>query len=663
MLDGNLFACNFNSDLLPQNDPNANTYACGSDPTNLQIYVWISVSGFLLVVILAVWWTVIIKKNVKLRWRVFNFFAQLFIQFLLFYNEFQSYCFLLYQKRLELEKENGSNTKIENIELVQLWIFNYRARKTCLYFTLCIFGFLLPAYSSLSVYYSNYENKYAWILSPLYSSGETNGIILSILLCAFTASSIVFILYVWIFPFQDTHKLLADPERNSTSKEKLQITKVMNYFLLFLLNAGVILLSNIFYVFVLTNYNTLTIFFVQIFISFLQLGWNEVVIWKIVKRGPLWFTKVQSRTLKVIGRCTMRPIQKEETEENHNLIKTRHALTNFDVSFLSFNLSLNGLLYPAIVLIILSTDCFHNAFFQAPAVSYSYVYILSSGGGSSGISTGPVSSYSSYSPPFIYYYQCSSVIYSYYVPVFLQMLLTDGIIIPLYKLIISFYLDNHEKRKKEKESSRQFSSTQGGKGIELLSKTDPEKADGDSVSPENSSSTESKATSRITFFSRKVHEAARKFFLLDGKITRDTSVLFDKDHYVVRFNFYLLILIAYGTVFPPLALIVSVGIILRTFYEEIVIGKLLYKARNGGDGSNEDYSWIKTKLNENCKDMISPMKYSLIMTIPISVIMYSFLIFDTFGEGTPITLALTPAFLFFALSVGLIAYLNYNQHL
>jgi hypothetical protein len=41
MLEGNLFACDFNSNLLPENDPRAKQYSCGSDIVNASLYFWI----------------------------------------------------------------------------------------------------------------------------------------------------------------------------------------------------------------------------------------------------------------------------------------------------------------------------------------------------------------------------------------------------------------------------------------------------------------------------------------------------------------------------------------------------------------------------------------------------------------------------------------------
>jgi hypothetical protein len=639
ILDGNLFGCNFNSDLLPQNDPNVNNYSCGSDSANLQIYYWIFCFCLLFISLLFIWYSVV--RKVDYRWAFINFSVEAFTRSFIYYNEFHSYCLLLYQRQQENQKEN---VILRDESLVHLWIFNYRARRTSFSATLYIFILLLPVYGVLSVYYSNYSNRYAWVLSPFYSSGQTMATIVAITFFSFVLFVVLLILFVWIFPFQNNYRLkLKTDQQVIQKKEKFQWIHFWNYSLVFFTTGAVILSANFLYVFVVLTSNTTAIFFTQIFVSSVQTVWNQVILWKLVTFGPLYLGKF-FKMLKLYD-------QEIGKQENLKTRRTTNQYTNFDISFISFNLSLNALIYPMTALIIFSTDCFHNAFYQSQPVSYSYNSYNANPGNSE------VSLYvsSSYNPPFVYSYQCSSFIYAYYCPVFIQSLLVDGILVPVYKLLKSYYFEYREENETKNQS-----------GGPLQSKTDIEL-----TSLNGSDMTTNVAAARsfsrsLSTVAGKVNKTGKSIFhtlreyleemLKDAEVTPNTPELFARNQYTIRLNYYLLILIAYGAVFPPLAFIVFAGIVSRTLYEEIVIGKLLYRAKE-----NVADSWIKSKLDVDCQNIMYPMKYCLTISVPVSVVLYSFLVFDTYGKESSVVLALIPAFIFFTLSIALNLYLNFGS--
>jgi hypothetical protein len=639
ILDGNLFDCNFNSDLLPDNDPSTSTYTCGSDSANLQIYYWISCFGLLFLSLISIWYAV--ARKIVLRWEISNYFVKVFIQSSIYYSEFQSYCFLLYQKQRDAQQDN---IRLKDENLVDLWIFNYRARRTSLCFTLFIFILLLPVYGVLSAYYSNYTKRYAWVLSPFFSSGDTMGTTLAIVLFFFIMFVVAVILLVWIFPYQNFYRLkLRTDERVVQSKKEFQWIHFWNYFLVFLASGAVILSSNFLYIYVVLTSNTTAVFFTQMFISSIQTFWNQVILWKLVVLGPSYLLRFSQ-----IWKRNQTLNQQEKLKlATQRLRKTTNQFTNVDISFISFNLSLNALIYPMTALIIFSTDCFHNAFYQSPPVSYSYISYNANTGNSETVS---LYTSSSYNPPFVYYYQCSSFIYTYYCPVFIQFLLMDGILVPIYKLFKSYYFEYREENE-----IKNCHNSASKNDIELVSPTSSDTTT-NMAAAHSSSRSLSTVVGQVNHSRKAIFHTLREFLevkLKGEEITPNTPVLFAKNQYTVRFNYYLLILIAYGAVFPPLAFIVCVGIILRTVYEEIVIGKLLCRANE-----NVADSWIKSKLDEDCRNIMYPMKYCLTVSVPISVILYSFLVFDTYGKDSSVVLALIPVFVFFTLSIGLNLYFN-----
>jgi NADH:ubiquinone oxidoreductase subunit 4 (subunit M) len=101
--------------------------------------------------------------------------------------------------------------------------------------------------------------------------------------------------------------------------------------------------------------------------------------------------------------------------------------------------------------------------------------------------------------------------------------------------------------------------------------------------------------------------------------------LFDKNRYVVRFISYLLILIGFGVVFPLLAIIVLIATIIRTVYEEMLLGRILLEAKQ------KNISWCEETLKIDCQGFLQPMRYALPVIIPIATLLYSYLLFDIWG--------------------------------
>jgi Leucine-rich repeat (LRR) protein len=52
ILRGNLFTCNYYQTNLPENDPDAQFYQCGSNELNLSLFIWVGFFGILLIVLL-----------------------------------------------------------------------------------------------------------------------------------------------------------------------------------------------------------------------------------------------------------------------------------------------------------------------------------------------------------------------------------------------------------------------------------------------------------------------------------------------------------------------------------------------------------------------------------------------------------------------------------
>jgi hypothetical protein len=121
--------------------------------------------------------------------------------------------------------------------------------------------------------------------------------------------------------------------------------------------------------------------------------------------------------------------------------------------------------------------------------------------------------------------------------------------------------------------------------------------------------------------------------------TQKHYVIFNKNRLSVRINSYLIVMMSFGVLFPPLALIICVSINIVTIYEEIVIGRLLMESERLG------FSWYRKQLEKDCYGMGDTLKYTLWSLVPVSSLVYAHIIFDTWGDETGWKRAVLPAVL------------------
>jgi hypothetical protein len=410
------------------------------------------------------------------------------------------------------------------------------------------------------------------------------------------------------------------------------------------LNFVVMISSDVAFVVIVINYNTTIIILAEIALALLKIFWNNYFIWNMMKKLSKWNFLCMKRLRNV---------------EFTGKVRDFDHIRECDIPFIALNIGLNNLIYPVIAIMVVSSNCFYDAIFSAPPITTSY--------------TAPISAYSttvsaitiesSYDPPFSYSYQCSSVIYAYYCPVFIFMLAFEAVLIPVlllwYRIMISTnnnHNNNGSNSNEEDDSNRKISR------VELVSRSSlPVNESGGGKSflmneqQQNSEATtvSSSSAPRLTFFQRVVNFIDESSLLKENHNSKGSSssskrMLFDKNRYVIRMISYLLILVAYGAIFPPLAIIVFLSVILRTVYEEILMGRLLFTFPQR----------TERRLQNDCQGMMTPMKYCLAIIIPISTLLYSYLIFDSFGKEEEEGIAIIPGIIFGVYSTVLVVWLN-----
>jgi hypothetical protein len=304
---------------------------------------------------------------------------------------FHSFC------STESAKANGPSSSSSALDqkrngLLSLWIFNQRARRMCFALLFCIIGMLLPSYLVLSRSASNYsyQDRYAWILSALYLHGGLTAIVLFAEFFGFVLFFVVCFVFLWLIDFsfssmQWNPLLISNNNSNEEqSTEEIdgaqrqrsrQRQKYFFFAFLAFVNFVFMMAADVFYVYIVINYATIYITLAEIALAVIKLLWNNHCLWYFLDR----FHRYQSHT---------------NNENNPNQILPS---SESEITFLFLNISLNNLIYPIIAIMIISSNCFYNAFFPASDVTsyYSIIRITSS-------EQIPMTFTSSYTPPFSY---------------------------------------------------------------------------------------------------------------------------------------------------------------------------------------------------------------------------------------------------------------------
>ncbi len=585
ILSGNIFTCDFLGNNLPPSDPDAENYSCGSDNVNNVLYGWIGVIFF--APFLAFAFIRLTKSELASLKEVIQ----------LSYNRWGKWRATL--------RENQ-----EHVHLVRLSIYFSEVRRGTLALTIyCIF-ILLPLFSILKIYSSSYSIEYAWSVSAMLMNGETAAILL------FFALIILVILYTTVLKTivkRLNRRMPKDHYRNnsiSSTAESVRSVISENNMETYLVYSGVSLLNLIVmvavdfsYVYIVISYDTIISTLAALGLALFRLGTNHLLLWHAL---PI--------TKKLLAR--VKGISRKKNSDDGSAIPL-HLSADYsakDISFLE-NLTLfNNIIIPGIAIVFILPDCFYNALFAANQVTSSYQYEICYQQAAYSDYTHLCSTYDSivtYSPPFIYSYQCSSKIIMNYVPVYVLMFIIAGIFIPLLKISLKVIDQILLKRERRAMTSSFSASFIRGLRMMIAFLLPAYFRELSSIGLNNidcHESSEDKRSSRRLFTKRKQ--------------------LFSKFTMTVQMNSYLTIFMCFGSLFPPLAFIAAISIYSITYFEELCIGWLLTETRALGVG----YEWYEEQIEKECAGVEESSDMTIWSTLTVSCGLYGYVIFDTMGD-------------------------------
>jgi hypothetical protein len=100
-------------------------------------------------------------------------------------------------------------------------------------------------------------------------------------------------------------------------------------------------------------------------------------------------------------------------------------------------------------------------------------------------------------------------------------------------------------------------------------------------------------------------------------------VYFQKDMFALRIINNIAILITFGAIFPPLAVVLCVALFIHTYVLQLQMGRFLVV--------NPSLCGV---VNAECRGMAELFASSVWLLAPVAAVFYSFFIFDTLGDQT-----------------------------
>ena len=425
ILDGNLFSCKTVDDL-PAHDPNRNTFECGSNAFNTPYLIF----GIILVS-LAFLAFVFIQYRERIGLSPVP--QQLVLAWFNLHNSLEDHVrsrLLIYRRWLLL------------IDVVQ---------EVTLYSSLYIIFVLSPVYISLNWFYRTTEQSYAWVVSLAFFSGVVAGSIALLFLIVFLCLVVVTIRWGLLKYSTITgtdarddratvvleHNILADmnsalngdpsissfelgdpttgdgagtPRSSEVENQEeahkgdlplLQKARIYGIFLV--INFSVTFGANIAYIYAVFNGSSFVIVLAGLLLSAFKLFWNGVC-------GPVLTSWCMHE---------MRHFKRDGSEL-------------FSVQL--FAGLVNYIAIPCLTVAVVSPNCFYNLFVSADPVQSQYLYKIRY--------MNKVGTYvqyfdfyqigsTSYAPPFVYSYQCSSSIITSYTPAFTYLCIFASFVNPI----------------------------------------------------------------------------------------------------------------------------------------------------------------------------------------------------------------------------------------
>ena len=630
ILQGNMFACpNGKDKQLPIHDINYDSYECGSSAVDASLYSsLVAIFVFLFFIMLMI----ISIKHSKLRESIrcihclYQFVRFLEIEVYLWWQVYNS--------------KSSSQYYHQSIEHVyEFGIVMKEVRRWCLAISIVIIIILLPLYALLSIKYRTYWYTYAWQLSIAYMSGIIPAIlILLIMLILLFGIYSILCNNLWINIYHlyqrsnnkiittsttlhETNHCDAQTNTNDTmitlGSYRFTIKRSYTRWYISMIIGGIInitvaLLVNVNYIIALTRglYTSDIQQTLSFLITMYRIIWNNTIM-----------ELLQNIIIKLLP--------------NYN--------KNNELIIISFMISINlfyHIIIPCIAVAFVSPDCFYYALYPATTVKASFGFeecdgnVFPSYNSNSGTNSGSyyceaeykTAYVSNYKPPFTYNYQCTSSLLTNFGDVIIYRFVITGFITPI--LYIVFKYIHEEVFVRYGQDSYVYKLISSLLPNVLLALSDDairRRKEMKGLTETNEGSTPNPVHMRdnnglpaSNEHSQEIRENEEGVF----------HVQFKAKNAIIAFISDIAILLTFGGIFPPVAIIGILSIFSNTLLIQLILGRVIVLSRT----QNRLYSSIK-RINEKCNGIRILMIRSLLSLSFLLSIFWSFFLFDILGDA------------------------------
>eukprot|EP01032_Pedospumella_encystans_P007828 gene7828-9336_t len=275
MLDGNLFACSIDQSDLPSHDQGKSTYQCGSNSFNVSYYIWLTTTGFLILLAILI---------VYFRHSIGSFLR--FDRIIYYYDKWMHHVEFVHDRDSVL----GKDITLKNYKYL-IYVCE-GVCKVSIYCTAYILVVLIPIYAISKEYYSTHNYSYAWSVSAAFLSGP---IALTLLMVAFASllvlTFVLFTAHIRIIREKKIEMLGSTDKlsRSSSPVEPIEVVdqpepadssapvlkKLCVYAIFFLINFTVVLGVNVAYVYVRLYQPSSLFVIAQLLLSVFKVVWNS----------------------------------------------------------------------------------------------------------------------------------------------------------------------------------------------------------------------------------------------------------------------------------------------------------------------------------------------------------------------------------------------------
>ncbi len=402
-----------------------------------------------------------------------------------------------------------------------------------------------------------------------------------------------------IFETQDNH---------THNRWKFKVTWYLVVGLVVVLDAIIVLIVNMLYVSIIndSSVNARGKQIIAIATSIYKLVWNSIMF-KIFKQ-----VRLQAKLTHYFP-VSSRAYTEEEEAFSKLLGSCMTALSLF-----------NSIIAPCIAVALVSSDCFLYVLSSAPSIQVTYqsqpcrALLLQEEIPQQLECHGDIETYSTtFAPPFIYAYQCSSQLLVTFAEVFVYRYIIGGMIVPCIQIYLKL-CQGYIFRRFGKDSFAWWLLNR------FLMKV---------LQPMMLSPSPAMSDKRVYENGLDVEKDPLRESSTSGQNNTINKTAIDKTWFRAERNLNYIatdmaIMLTFGTMFPPLALVGCISVFFYTTFLQLSLGRIYSLART----DPENFQYYVDSIRDEWKGMSKWIVNAFHTTRPLVLIFWSFFLFDIYGD-------------------------------